>query len=226
MTIKHQKRIIPSKEPGCIAIEYEDFFITKQNKKATSKELGNKVASINSYFLEYLKEYNIPNAYVKKIEKNSLVFLNFDEFAFKVKVFNVADKRIAKIFSIKSGSLLDLPIFEYHFGDSSDSLITESHLISFNLCTYDEIKLMNRICSKVNAIMRSFFERRNHQLIELTCGFGKFEGKILLIDHFSPFSLKIIENITGSNLPDPHKIETNAEIKKYADHLMQLTNGE
>ena len=226
MVTKHHKKNLPFDEQGYQLVEYEDFFFPQKSKKVTSKELGEKIASINSFFFEYLKGYNIPCAFVKKTGRKNLLFLKYTEFPFKIRILNAADKRIAKIFSIKTGSALDLPVLEYHFGDSKDSIITESHLISFNLCSYDDLKLMNRLCSKINAIIKSFFERRNEYLVELTCGFGKFEGKIFLIDDFSPISMKILKNESDGKLPDPYKIETPAQMKKYSDHLLHLTNGD
>ncbi|MGB5530005.1 MAG: phosphoribosylaminoimidazolesuccinocarboxamide synthase [Ignavibacteriaceae bacterium] len=225
MIIQRHKKNLPFDEQGYQLIEYEDFFL-QGNKKITLKNLGEKVASINSYFFEYLKGYNIPCAYVKKIGSKNLLFLKYTEFPFKIRILNAADKKIAKIFSIKTGIALELPVLEYHYGDSKDSMITESHLISFNLCSYDDLKLMNRLCSKINVIIKSFFERRNEYLVELTCGFGKFEGKIFLIDDFSPFSMKIIKNESDGKLPDSYKIETPAQMKKYSDHLLHLTNGD
>jgi hypothetical protein len=127
---------------------------------------------------------------------------------------------------VKVGSQLQLPIFEYHFGDSKDSLVSESHLISFNFCTYDELKFINRLCTKLNAILKSFFERRNALLVELTCIFGKFDGKINLVGDFSPFSFKVIGNENTGNLPDPYMNETPAQVKKYTDYLLNLTNGD
>ena len=226
MITQHHKKNLPFDEQGYQLVEYEDFFFPQKSKKVTSKELGEKIASINSFFFEYLKGYNIPCAFVKKTGRKNLLFLKYTEFPFKIRILNAADKRIAKIFSIKTGSALDLPVLEYHFGDSRDSMITESHLISFNLCSYDDLKLMNRLCSKINAIIKSFFERRNEFLVELTCGFGKFEGKIFLIDDFSPISMKILKNESDGKLPDPYKIETPAQMKKYSDHLLHLTNGD
>ncbi|MGB5288085.1 MAG: phosphoribosylaminoimidazolesuccinocarboxamide synthase [Ignavibacteriaceae bacterium] len=225
MIIQRHKKNLPFDEQGYQLIEYEDFFL-QGNKKITLKNLGEKVASINSYFFEYLKGYNIPCAYVKKIGSKNLLFLKYTEFPFKIRILNAADKKIAKIFSIKTGIALELPVLEYHYGDSKDSMITESHLISFNLCSYDDLKLMNRLCSKINVIIKSFFERRNEYLVELTCRFGKFEGKIFLIDDFSPFSMKIIKNESDGKLPDSYKIETPAQMKKYSDHLLHLTNGD
>lgn len=226
MITEHHKKNLTFDEQGYQIIEYEDFFFLQKNKKVTSKELGEKIASINSFFFEYLKGYNIPCAFVKKSGRKNLLFLKYTEFPFKIRILNAADKRIAKIFSIKTGTALELPVLEYHYLESKDSIINESHLISFNLCSYDDLKFINRLCSKINAIIKSFFERRNEDLVELTCGFGKFEGKILLIGDFSPFSLKIVKNESNGKFFDPFKIETPTHMKKYSDHLLHLTNGD
>jgi phosphoribosylaminoimidazole-succinocarboxamide synthase len=225
MISKHHKKDLTLDGQNYQLIEYDDYFVNQKNKKIKSKELGEKSATLNSYFFDYLKGYNIPCAFFKKSDKKNLVFLKFTEFQFDLKILNAADKRTAKIFSIKPGTALELPIFEYHFGDSKDPIITESHLISFDLCTYEDLKFINRLCSKINAIIKSFFERRNESLVELTCRFGKFEGKIFLIDDFSPLSLKIISRETNGKLPDPYKLETSAQMKKYSDHLLKITNG-
>jgi phosphoribosylaminoimidazole-succinocarboxamide synthase len=206
-------------------IEYNDFFFTSKNVKVAAKKYGEKSALLNSYFFEYLKGYNIPIAFVRKADKGSLQFIKYSEFTFRVKILNSADIRTSKIFSIKSGSPLELPIQEYHFGNSKESVITESHIISFNLSSYDDLKMINRLCSKINAIVKSFFERRSVSLVELTCTFGKFEGKIYLAGDFSPLSIKVVSVKPDENL-SPHKIETFAQIKKYTDYLIKLTNGE
>jgi phosphoribosylaminoimidazole-succinocarboxamide synthase len=207
-------------------VEYQNFFITEKHKKVTAKNLGEKTALLNSYFFEYLKGYNIPCAFVKKAEHKSLQLLNTSDFRFRVKILNAADGRTAKVFSIKHGSSLELPILEYHFGDSKESVITESHIISFNLCSYEDLKMINRLCSKINAIVKSFFERRNISLLELTCMFGKFDGKIYLMGDFSPVSIKVSDSKKEEKLPDPYKIETAAQMNKYSDYLLKLTSGD
>lgn len=207
-------------------VEYHDYFITNKNKKVASKHFGEKTAILNSFFFEYLKEYNIPSAYLKKEGRKKIQLLKVEEFPFQIKIINSADSRTAKIFSTKTGSALKLPIIEYHYGNAKDSVIGESHIISFDLCSYDDLKLINRLCSKLNAIIKSFFERRNISLVELTCRFGKFEGKIFLIDDFSPLSIKLSSNKVEDKLPDPYKIETAAQMNKYSEFLLKLTNGE
>ena len=191
------------------------------------KDLGQKFAAISSFFLDYLREYHIPCAYIKKHEKNSLMFVKFQQLPFVVKILNSADKRTAKLFSLKEGTHLNLPVFEYHVGDSKNSIVSESHLISFDLCTNEDLKIINRICSKVNAVLKSFFERRNETIGELTCSFGKFESKIYLVDDFTPLSLKIFPNKENNtnNWVNPYNLNTSSEMRKYTDHLYNITSS-
>jgi phosphoribosylaminoimidazole-succinocarboxamide synthase len=208
-------------------VEYPDYFSLNQDKNIKVKDLGQKFASITSFFYDYLREFHIPCAYIKKYEKNSLMFVKFQQLPFVVKILNSADKRTAKLFSLKEGSHLNLPVFEYHFGDSKNSIVSESHLISFDICTNENLKIINRICSKVNAVLKSFFERRNETIGEVTCSFGKFESKIYLIDDFTPLSLKIFpneENYTN-NWVNPYNLNTSSEMRKYTDHLYNITSS-
>lgn len=202
-------------------IEYHDYY-SNGNDKIKCKNLGEKFASINSYFLEFLREYHIPGAFLKLEGKNSLLLQKHEKFPFSVRILNIIDKRTSKIFDKKEFDSLMLPIFEFHHGNGKDSLISESHLIAFDLCNIEEIKIINRICSKINAVLKSFFERRNFLLAEVTCYFGKNEDKIFLIDDFTPPSLKVIPINKDNHFVDPYKFGTASEIKQYTDHLFNL----
>ncbi len=225
MSTRQYKNSLPFDNQNYQVIEYEDYFFTDKNKKVRVKDLGQRFASINSFFYEYLKEFNIPCAYVKKIDKKSLLFIKYSPLSFNIKILNSADKRISKIFSVKQGEELSLPVIEYHYGLSKDSVISESHLIAFDLCSFDDLKFINRLCSKINAVVKSFFERRDETIAEISCNFGKFEGKIFLTDNFTPISLKIFKSDNDNKLPDPYKIETAGQMNKYTNHLYQFTSG-
>src|SRR3989304_500288 len=120
MTTHVQKKILPSDGDQFLVIEYEDYFFTPKNNRIRVKEFGEKVASINSFFFDYLKGFNIPCAYTRKSGKKSLQFLKITDLQFKVKILNAVDKRTAKIFSLKQGKQLELPLFELHYGNSTD----------------------------------------------------------------------------------------------------------
>ena len=223
--IHHDIKInLPFDDQNYLMIEYPDYFYPVQNRKAKVKDLGKKFASINSFFYDYLKEYHIPCAYIKNYNERSLVYINFEQLAFSIKILNTADKRTSKLFSIKEGANLELPIFEYHYGNSKGSLVSESHLIAFDICTYEDLKLINRICSKVNAVLKAFFERRGEIVAEVTCSFGKSENKIYLIDDFSPLSLKIFPNGNAEKWTNPYLLKTSGNMRKYTNFLFNITS--
>jgi len=203
-------------------VEYPDYFVDLNDNKIKSKNLGEKFAAINSFFLDYLKEYHIPSSFLKLENKTYLKYLKHDKYPFSVRILNVIDKRTSRIFHKKEFENLPLPVFELHYGVGKDTLISESHLISFDLCNIEDYKIINRICSKINAVMKSFFERRNSLLAEVICYFGKLDDKIYLLDDFTPASLKVIPLNKDNHFVDPYKFATSAEIKHYTDHLFNI----
>jgi phosphoribosylaminoimidazole-succinocarboxamide synthase len=211
-------------ENDFLVIEYTDFY-SGNGKKVRVKNLGEKFASINSFFFDYLKEYNLPVAFVQTKDKNKLNFLKYNKFPFSVKILNIIDKRTAKIFSRKEGEFINFPIFEIHYGNGKDSVISESHVICFDLCSNEELKLIYRISSKVNAVLKSFFERRGFYLAEATCNFGKFEEKIFLVDDLSPHNLKVVPLNSNGNFINPYLLNSSAQIKHYTDLLFNLMSA-
>ncbi|MHB8852129.1 MAG: phosphoribosylaminoimidazolesuccinocarboxamide synthase [Ignavibacteriaceae bacterium] len=205
-------------------LEYSDFLLVNGNKKLRVKKIGEKFAWLNLFFLDFLKEYHIPAAIVKSHEKNSLKVVKHDRYPFHIKILNVIDKRTSKIFAKKETEMLNLPVFEIHFGEGKDSVISEGYLISFDLCTNEELKHIYRICSKVNAVLKSFFERRGFLLAEVNCYFGKSEDKIFLVDDFTSRSIKFFSMNKEDRLIDPFKLSTSAEIRHYTDKLLNMTS--
>ena len=222
---EHFKKELPLDEQDYLIFEYPDFYSENGDKKVKVKDLGEKFATINSFFFDYLKGYHVPAAFVKTHDKNALKFVRYEKFPFSVKILNTVDKRTSKLFGKKENELLDLPIFEIHFGNGNDTLISESHLVAFDLCSNEDYKVITRICSKVNAVLKSFFERRSLMLAEATCQFGKSDEKIFLVDDFTPRSLKVLPSNKEDKWVDPYKFSTSAEIKNYTDHLLNLMSA-
>ncbi len=215
---------IPFDEGYYQSIEYLDNYHINDGKKVKVKDIGKKVALTNAFFFDYLKEYHIPTTFLRKDGDTSLKFSVSQEFPFRIKILNSADKRNSKIFGMKEGTELNLPVFEFHYGCGKESIISESHLIAFDLCNPEDMKLITRICSKINAVLKSFFERRNETLAEVCCHFGKHEDKVFLIGDFSPASLKILPKDEAVKWTNPYKLSSAAEVKKYTDHLYNIAS--
>ncbi|MGE5438864.1 MAG: phosphoribosylaminoimidazolesuccinocarboxamide synthase [Bacteroidota bacterium] len=219
---KSGKVVFQAKEDSSILIEYRDSVSLSSRTEAKIKDLGEKHLIINSFFLDYLNAYNVPTGY-KKVEDNSLVLQKHSTYPFSITISNIIDKRTSKIFDKPDGTFLVLPVFEYRYGSSKDNLISESHLISLDILPIEELKVIKRICTKVNAVLKSYFERRNSFLAEVSCYFGKDEEKIFIVDDFTPVSLKVLPLDPGLKNINPYKIKTSADYKDYAEFILSLT---
>lgn len=218
------RKDIPFDEGNYQLIEYQDNYFIDDKKKIKVKDIGKKVALTTAFFFDYLKEYHIPTTFLRKDGDASLKFSVAQEFPFRIKILNLADKRNSKIFGMKEGAEMNLPVFEFHYGCGKESIISESHLIAFNLCSSEDMKLIIRICSKINAVLKSFFDRRNENLAEICCHFGKNEDKIFLIGDFSPAGVKIFPKDESVKWTNPYKLSTTAELKKYTEHLFNIAS--
>ncbi|MCX6149824.1 MAG: hypothetical protein NTX22_04800 [Ignavibacteriales bacterium] len=218
------KIIYLCEDENYFSIEYTDDVNLNSKEIVKIKNIGAKFTLSNSFFLDYLNAYNIQTGY-KKVEENSIVLNKHYQFPFYIKILNIIDKRTAKIFNKQEGSNLQIPLLTFHFGNSPDNMISENHLMALELCLLEDIKVMKRICSKVNAVLKSFFERRNTTLAEVNCYFGKEDEKVFIVDDFTPLSLKILQTNSNGNTINPYKIKSAEDIKNYSEFLLTLISS-
>jgi len=64
-------------------------------------------------------------------------------------------------------------------------MINPSHAIALLLVTLEEIQTIERLTSKINAVLKSFFQRRNFRLVDLALEFGRSKDKLVLGDEIS-----------------------------------------
>lgn len=219
-TVVHKQAPLDDKY---IQVEFLDTVIIDKTKTKI-KDLGIKSVELSTYFFEYLTGYQVPTAYVKRDSENIIKYVDYSKYKFSIKILNHSDKRIAKIFGIKENAELKLPIYEFRYGETKDNLINESHLLSFDLCNSEDMKVILRISSKINAVLKSFFERRNEILTELDLRFGKFQDKIYVAGDFTPFGIKVYPIKENSRWTDPNKLNTPTDIKKYTDFLYNIVS--
>lgn len=202
-------------------LEYPDFIING-GKRIRCKGIGEKFAAINSFFLEYLKGFHIPVALIKQENSNSLRFIKSDNIPFSVKITNNVDKKMALVFNKGLGDQLQLPVFEVLLNSTDETFINESYITAFNLCSIEEFKIINRLCSKINAVLKSYFERRNLVLSRFSCSFSKVDDKILVTGDFTPKGLVISPNDQEVSFPE---LKTAAEIKNYTEYIYNLMSN-
>jgi len=193
---------------------FDDFFVIDEKTRKKVKDYGDFSAKVNAFFHEYVKEYNIPTSFEHTLENGNLLFSSTEAFPVYIKILNTSTKYFSKIFSINKNTPLQVPVFENYLSEDSNYQLNEHHIISFNILPLADFKMMVRIATKVNVILKSFFERRNLLLSEMHCTFGKCGEKVVLLGQFSPHSIKLLPKET----PEVEfTFSTPSSIKKYLE---------
>ncbi len=101
-------------------------------------------------------------------------------------------KSLSKRYGFEDGSILSTPVIECYYKNEKfkNPMVNESHLSALDLITTEEIHLFNRIIAKTNAVLRSYFERRNLFLTELRLQIGRYRGNLYIGDEISPDTCK------------------------------------
>ena len=118
-----------------------------------------------------------------------------------VRVFNRGDDGLAERFGVKQGKDLDFPVIEhfYQSNGSAPAWVNEYHVSAFGIATPEEMKQINRISSKVNAVLRGLCDRRQLGLAKMKLEFGRYKGSVILSDELSPVTCQFLDYATEKN---------------------------
>lgn len=157
---------------------------------------------ISAFLFNYLSNFHLPTHYLKKLNDRNTLVRQLDMIPIEILMRNIAASSLIKRFGIEEGEELSLPVREFYLKDDSrkNPTINDSHIIAFKLATADELKLIERMASKVNAILKSFFFRRQIKLVDFKLEFGRYKNKIVIGDEISVDTCRFWDVSTDSTL--------------------------
>lgn len=172
-------------------------------KKGKIKGKGIINNQISTYLFNYLDSYHVPTHFVKTHSDNSMIIKKLDMIPVEVVMRNMATGSLVKRYGLKEGQELEHPVLEYYLKDDQkhDPMMNEHHILAFGQASSEELKLIERYAQKINAVLKSFFYRRNILLVDFKLEFGRNKsGKIVLGDEISPDTCRFWDSQTGEKL--------------------------
>ncbi len=143
------------------------------SKKRVANLRGNSLI-ISPQLFDYIKEFNLPVLPGPEQEKGS------SGLKFRIKVINAVDLYLAEAINSEVLKPLKTPGHYIMTGTGKERVIPESLLYSTGLSFPEEFRAASKLAYKLNAILRSFFERRGCELISVTTGFVSSDDKIVI----------------------------------------------
>lgn len=193
------KKIYEGDSEDQIILTFTDNMIESDGKvKGKVKGKGAKNNDISSQIFEYLESYNVMTHFISKLSDKEMQVKKSEYLPIDIIAYNAVDKSLSKRFGMEEGSLLNAPVVEYYYINEKlkHPLVNESHMNALNLIGQEELHYLGRTVAKVNAVLKSFFKRRNMILAELRITLGRYKGYLVVGDEVSPDTCKFwgIEN--------------------------------
>ena len=182
------KTLYESDKPDALIQEFRDDFKGPSGRLRKISGRGKSNNLISAFLFEYLESYHVATHYIKTEDSKKMQVRRLEMIPVRVIIRNIATGAFCKKYKFKEGSVLDYPVIEHYLktGDKEEPFVNDYHLYALHHATPKEMRTIERMASKVNALLKSFFLRRNMQLVDFVIEFGRFKGKILVGDEISP----------------------------------------
>jgi phosphoribosylaminoimidazole-succinocarboxamide synthase len=165
-------------------------------KRSRTKEVNALRNEISSYLFDYLEGFHIPTHFIGKVSDAEMLVRNVEPIPLVLKVHNVGREPMLRL-GITTVPVLEFPIIEHYYQVADDKFwVNEFHAYALNIATPEEFKQINRLASKVNAVLRGLCDRRQLMCSHLQIEFGRYRGQILLIDELSPSTCNFLDLAT------------------------------
>ena len=199
ITTGKAKSLFSTSNPDELIMEFRDDTSAFDGKKMEALDNKGKVNNqFNAFVMEFLASKGIETHFIKLLSNNESLVYNLEMFPIECVVRNRATGSLCKRLGIEDGLILDPPLLEFFLKDDDlgDPLINDHHIESFGWASQDDANVMRDLTLKINDILVDFFMEANLILVDYKLEFGKFDGKMLLADEFTPDGCRLWDKDT------------------------------
>lgn len=198
------KKIYSLDDSDQLIQEFKDDAVVFEGSKSEmikGKGVINKDVSV--YIFGYLEGFNVPTHFLKDLGGREMLVRRLEMIPAEVVMRNIAAGNLCERYGLEQGKELSSPIIEFYLknNERNDPMINQTHLVAFQFATLDEVHIIERLTSKVNAVLKSFFMRRNLKLVDFKLEYGRYKNKILLGDEVSLDTIRL-SDVSSETEPD------------------------
>lgn len=197
------KKIYTTDDKDRVVVYYKDDATAfNGEKKGQIEDKGVMNNAITSALFQLLEAKGIKTHFEKKLSDREQLCKKVEIVPLEVIVRNVAAGSMAKRYGIEEGTELKTTVLElsYKNDDLGDPLINDYHAVAMGITTFDELKVIYEMATKVNNTLKEFFLEQGIKLIDFKIELGRFNGEILLADEISPDTCRFWDAKTNEKL--------------------------
>lgn len=194
-------------------------------KKASLSDKGRVNNRFNAFVMDLLEKEGIKTHFVDVLSDNESIVKSLEMLKVECVIRNYAAGSICKRLGLKKGYEFKTPLFEFFYksDELDDPMIAESHILALEMATNTEIDQMKEITFKVNEILRKLFDKANLDLVDFKIEFGRYNGKLILGDEFTPDGCRLWDKTTKKVMDkDRFRQDLGDVIETYKEVLERL----
>jgi phosphoribosylaminoimidazole-succinocarboxamide synthase len=198
---------LDAKSPGgedLVIIHYkDDATALNGEKKGRIDDKGIMNNKIASGLFELLEKSGVPTHFVERISDRDMVCKKVNIIPLEVITRNTAAGSMAKRLGLKEGTELRNTVFELSYKNDAlgDPLINDYHAAAIGASTFEELREIFSLTSRINETLSAFFLKRGIKLIDFKLEFGRTSrGALVLADEISPDTCRFWDAATNEKL--------------------------
>lgn len=197
------KTVYTTDDPSLLVLEFRNDTSAFDGEKMEQLERKGQVNNqFNAFIMKALQQAGIATHFVDQLSINESLVRNLDMIPVECVVRNRAAGSLVRRLGVTEGQELTPAVFEFFLKNDAlhDPMINDSHIATFGWATAAEVEAMKALTLQVNDVLTKLFADGGLVLVDYKLEFGRFEGKIVLGDEFSPDGCRLWDAGTGEKM--------------------------
>lgn len=197
------KSVFTTDDPDRLILDFRDDTSAFDGEKTASLARKGMVNNkVNAFIMTRLEQAGIPTHFEELLSANRSVVKRLDMIPVECVVRNIAAGSICRRLGVKEGLDLEPPTFEFFLKNDElhDPMINDYHIRAFGWASEDEVSSMKELTFKVNDVLKALFLDAGLLLVDYKLEFGRYHGKVVLGDEFTPDGCRLWDAETREKL--------------------------
>lgn len=199
------KIVYSTRENDKVILRFKDDITALDGKKHDTINGKGKInAEVSAKLFHLLEKNRIPTHFISLIGPATMKVRKLKMIPVEVVCRNIAAGHLVKNYPFfTKGEKLKKPLIEFYLKDDKlhDPLLSEEHLIAFNLMNKNEVQKIKNITRKANRILSKFMDKLGLQLVDFKLEFGRdSRGRLRIGDELNIDCMRLWKKDTGESL--------------------------
>ncbi|MAL98409.1 phosphoribosylaminoimidazolesuccinocarboxamide synthase [Hydrocarboniclastica marina] len=197
------KSVFLTDDPDLYVLQFRDdtsaFDGEKKQQLARKGMVNNR---FNAFVMGKLADAGVPTHFERLLSPSESLVRRLEMIPVECVVRNVAAGSLCRRLGIEEGRELNPSTYELFLKNDAlhDPMINESHAETFGWAAPHELAEMKRLTHQVNDVLQRLFLAGDMILVDYKLEFGRYNGRVVLGDEFSPDGCRIWDRKTRKKM--------------------------